>query len=80
MMKMQRNAGAAPMRKRYFHEFAGSISESDIAQSPAATLPTAESACSRPRALGRASSGSESATSATARPNTPPTPRPVSAR
>ena len=79
-MKMQRKAGAAPIQNRYFHEFIGSISARDMAIRPAVTLPTAESAWRRPSALGRASSGNESATSATARPNTPPTPRPVSAR
>ena len=80
MMKIQRNAGAAPMRKRYFHETIGSRLESAIAHAPAVTLPTAESAWRRPSALGRAWSGRESATSATARPKTPPTPRPVIAR
>ena len=54
--------------------------ESAIAHAPAVTLPTAESAWRRPSALGRAWSGNESATSATARPKTPPTPRPVIAR
>jgi hypothetical protein len=80
MMKMQRNAGAAPITNSHFHDCAGFMSESAIAHRPAVTLPTADSACNSPSAFGRASSGNESATSATASPNTPPTPSPVTAR
>ena len=47
---------------------------------PAAMFPTAERACKVPRAPARAVSGRVSATRATARPNTPPTPRPVRKR
>src|SRR5690606_14233521 len=47
---------------------------------PAVTLPTADSACNQPRAPVRASSGNVSAINATANPNTPPTPSPVTKR
>ena len=44
---------------------------------PAPMLPNADRDCSMPSAGARELSGTESATSATARPNTPPTPTPV---
>ena len=68
------------MRKRYFHDTVGEVLAKAMLHSPAVTLPTAESACNMPRAFGRAESGSASATSATARPKTPPTPSPVMKR
>ena len=80
MMKIQSNAGVAPIQKRYFHDSAGFIPDSDIAQSPAVTFPTAESDWSSPSAFGLAKSGSASATKATESPNTPPTPNPVTKR
>ena len=82
-MNTQRKAGIAPTRNMYFHAMPGWIAlmlsrwPSVMLTMPAITLPTAESAWSRPRAPVRERSGSVSATSATARPKTPPTPRPV---
>ena len=79
------NAGSAPMRNMYFHadpaaNAVPSKLPSHMLTTPAVTLPTAESAWSVPSALLRAASGRLSATSATASPKTPPTPRPVMKR
>jgi hypothetical protein len=76
-MKMQRNAGADPIKNMYFHDWSGGILASDKLHNPAVTLPTAERDCNQPSAFDRTRSGRPSAIKATANPNTPPTPSPV---
>jgi hypothetical protein len=59
---------------------AASIGAKAMLTNAALTLPTAERACSQPRAWERAFSGMTSATRATPTANSPPTPSPVRKR
>ena len=79
-----RNAGNAPTRKSACQGFRSNGSSWRAANAPipmpmnpAETLPHVESDWSSPSAGARARSTTVSATNATARPNTPPTPKPV---
>ena len=81
-MNTQRKAGSAPIRNMYFHAIPAAMVvpsrlPNTIATQPAVIFPAAESAWSNPKAPVRERSGRLSATSATERPKTPPTPRPV---
>ena len=75
------SAGNDPTRNIACHGFMpnGNTATAPISipSRPAERLPTVESDCRRPSAGARAVSDTESATNATARPNTPPTPTPV---
>ena len=86
-MKTQRKAGAPPTMNIACQVLSPIGSSSRAASMPmpmpirpAEILPIEESDCRRPSAGARALSGTVSATSATARPNTPPTPTPVRKR
>ena len=73
------------MRNMYFHAMPEGMAlpssePRKIAILAAVMLPTADNACSVPSAPVRERSGKPSATRATANPNTPPTPRPVTNR
>ena len=81
------NAGNAPITNNACHGWSANGSACFAASAPtpmpirpAVMFPHADSDCNNPSAGARARSGTESATKATARPNTPPTPSPVTKR
>src|ERR1043166_6490496 len=84
-MKIHNTTGNAPMKNIHSQALPGLILKvssqpTNTAIEPAVTFPTADSACRRPRACGRARSGNVSATRATASTNTPPTQSPKKKR